>query len=1049
MLTRQRNTNRLASAIAATLIAASPAALAQSTSGSVFGQAAAGETVVIESSQTGFHREIAVAADGTYRMPALPPGDYRVTLRHADGTTVVREGIAVSAGTGTAVNFVAAAADETIGEVIVTGVRVVNPIDVSSVESVTILSAEMLEKIPVARDLTSAALLAPGTVRGDVAFADGNLASFGGASVAENAYYVNGFNITNSFRNLNFSKIPFEAIAEQQVKTGGYGAEFGRSLGGVVSQTTKRGTNTFQSGSSLYFTPGSLRAKTRNANHSNPLEPSSSGPCVPSTPRKRRPSGPATSGRAVRSSRTSCLPLRWSVTASTKRNGGATSHSATTPNDSTETPQWLLKLDWNINDSNTFELTAFSDEQETTSKVFLNTLGQADRLGLIGTQYEENGGQNYVGKWTSYITDNFTVSALYGHGEFSRGVHLQTASGLRVAYSGNLSEPASGCPVIVDGRPAARRAATGTFASTCNITATLPNAGAIDRQDAGDTRDQARIDAEWQLGAHVLRFGYDLDDYESLAGTSTEGGRTWSYSTTASGQDRVREQIFMQGSTVEVKQRAFYVEDNWNITDSFLFSAGLRWDSFENINGQGETYVDIKNQFGPRLGFSWDVQGDSSLKVYGNAGRYALPLTSSVAVRGASASLFTRQNFTFTGVDPVTGAPTGLTSLGPAIFLNAETGEPKDARTIASKNLDPMYQDEFILGAQMAITQHQNVGARAIYRELKAAIDDNCDYAPIAAAGEAAGLDPDDFLLPSSGFPYCRMFNPGEDAIFLTDFTGDGTLTETTIDADLLSPKARRTYKALELFWDGTWDRDVHPGVVHAGVQQGQHGRRRQVRHRSGRHEHHPGLRLQGAGGRLVRLSAERSPSRVEALRQLLVQRRAGGRYESARSVGAAEELPRRPVPVQRWHPSVRLCVLPLWNDASRRSRWSLGGGTARDSGSTPLDLVGRSEPRLHTALGRRTDREGGCLQLVQQAGDHRRAGRCRKCIHWYAIGRLSRAASVPGTALLPVLGPVRLLVVRLPSERTGDFLYGRRKAAVFLCEVSTLVRTPQRVALP
>ena len=208
-------------------------------------------------------------------------------------------------------------------------------------------------------------------------------------------------------------------------------------------------------------------------------------------------------------------------------------------------------------------------------------------------------------------------------------------------------------------RPLAERS-PGAYASTCNITATLPNLGAIERQDAGDTRDQARIDAEWQLGAHLLRFGYDLDDYESVAGTSIEGGRTWRYSTTLLAtrrQDIVREQIVNQGSTVEVKQRAFYVEDNWNITDTFLFSAGLRWDSFENINGQGETYVEIENQFGPRLGFSWDVKGDSSLKVYGNAGRYALPLTPSVAVRGASASLFTRQNFNFTGVDPVTGAP--------------------------------------------------------------------------------------------------------------------------------------------------------------------------------------------------------------------------------------------------------------------------------------------------------------------------------------------------------------------------------------------------------
>ena len=195
------------------------------------------------------------------------------------------------------------------------------------------------------------------------------------------------------------------------------------------------------------------------------------------------------------------------------------------------------------------------------------------------------------------------------------------------------------------------------------------------------------------------------------------------------------------------------------------------------------------------------------MKVYGNAGRYALPLTPSVAVRGASASLFTRQNFNFTGVDPVTGAPTGLTPRAPLAYINGEFGEPKNAKTIASTNLDPMYQDEYILGGQLALTDHQNVGARAIYRELKAALDDNCDYAPILEAGEAAGLDPDLFVLPGGGFPYCRMFNPGNDAVFLTDFYDDGTLTETKIDGDLLSPKARRSYKALELFWDGTWDR--------------------------------------------------------------------------------------------------------------------------------------------------------------------------------------------------------------------------------------------------
>lgn len=43
----------------------------------------------------------------------------------------------------------------------------INAIDVSSVESTTILTAEQIARIPVARNITNVALLAPGSVRGD------------------------------------------------------------------------------------------------------------------------------------------------------------------------------------------------------------------------------------------------------------------------------------------------------------------------------------------------------------------------------------------------------------------------------------------------------------------------------------------------------------------------------------------------------------------------------------------------------------------------------------------------------------------------------------------------------------------------------------------------------------------------------------------------------------------------------------------------------------------------------------------------------------------
>ena len=105
-----------------------------------------------------------------------------------------------------------------------------------------------------------------------------------------------------------------------------------------------------------------------------------------------------------------------------------------------------------------------------------------------------------------------------------------------------------------------------------------------------------------------------------------------------------------------------------------------------------------------------------------------------------------------------------------------------------------------------------------MFRELKAAIDDNCDYTAVLnspdsgftydpahhwwydAQGNAANL-------PNEGFPYCRMFNPGEDAIFVTDFLGDGNKREVHVPGELLSPKAKRTYQALEVFFEGSWDK--------------------------------------------------------------------------------------------------------------------------------------------------------------------------------------------------------------------------------------------------
>ncbi|HEY0309798.1 MAG TPA: TonB-dependent receptor [Luteimonas sp.] len=831
MASKQLATSLKRSALTAALgLCFAGGAYAQSNAaGAITGSADPGDTITITNASRGFSRTVTVGADGNYRFSALPTGEYEIS-ENGGAPRTVRVNVGVAAN----IDFVSGGDATTLGTVTVVGSNVINPIDVSSVESTTILTAEQINRIPVARNTTAVALLAPGTVRGDAAF--GNLASFGGASVAENQYYINGFNVTNTFRNLNFGSIPFEGVAEQQVKTGGYGAEFGRSLGGVVNQITKRGSNEFHAGGNVYWEPESLREEVANTYYSNPLTPNDFGNLRQDNSHDTQDAWNANlwAGGALVKDRLFYYGLISYSNTENETYGSV--QSVTNTSARTKAPNWLLKLDWNINDNNILEFTAFSDKRETKTNNYHNTPGEFDRFDYSGYDVAEQGGENYILKYTGYLTDTFTLSALYGRSEFSRSTYVVGADGTRAEYDGTFTVPTPGvaptdnCSVVIDSRPAYRTNVSGIY-SGCSV-----SNGTLQDVNSGDERQQFRVDGEWQLGDHLVRFGYDADEYESRAGAAREGGYQWTYLTSTNGTpsdtsddfDVARLQYTSQGALVKVKQHAYYIEDSWNITDNFIAYLGGRWDTFENINGQGETYVKINNQFGPRLGFSWDVFGDSTFKVFGNAGRYALPLTPSVAVRGASASLFTREDFvpedgTFFIIDPETGAPLNAVSRGNFRFINAETGGPKVADTIASKNLKPMYQDEYILGFQKQLTDNFSMGIRGIYRDLKAAIDDNCDYAAVLdGEGSPFHYDPevgfwiDDngeypalpFIDPlNTGFPYCRMMNPGEDAVFLTDFYGDGNLTEVHVPGELMSPKAKRTYSALEFFFDGRWDK--------------------------------------------------------------------------------------------------------------------------------------------------------------------------------------------------------------------------------------------------
>lgn len=136
----------------------------------------------------------------------------------------------------------------------------------------------------------------------------------------------------------------------------------------------------------------------------------------------------------------------------------------------------------------------------------------------------------------------------------------------------------------------------------------------------------------------------------------------------------------------EAKQRAYYIEDKWQVTDNLLLSLGLRKDEFTNYTPFGDPYIEIDNAWAPRLGFSWDVNGDSSLKVFGNLGRYYLGLPLS-AVSLFTPATITDTYYTYSGIN-ADGTPILAQQLGSAVSANSRFGRIADVRTAVAKDIE-------------------------------------------------------------------------------------------------------------------------------------------------------------------------------------------------------------------------------------------------------------------------------------------------------------------------------------------------------------------------
>src|SRR5580704_10460357 len=148
-----------------------------------------------------------------------------------------------------------------------------NAIDTTSTSIGANIDDSLMKNVPVGRNIASVMAMAPGVADSDGAGTSNP--SINGASGLENEYVINGANVTDpGFGGFGtYSRvygslgngINFDFIQEVQVQTGGFEAQYGEALGGIVNVVTKSGTNQFHGDIFGYFQPEQFEATRTNA----------------------------------------------------------------------------------------------------------------------------------------------------------------------------------------------------------------------------------------------------------------------------------------------------------------------------------------------------------------------------------------------------------------------------------------------------------------------------------------------------------------------------------------------------------------------------------------------------------------------------------------------------------------------------------------------------------------------------------------------------------------------------------------------------------------
>jgi outer membrane receptor protein involved in Fe transport len=684
---------------------------------------------------------------GLFRFPILPPGVYTVSARlpgfKPAEETNLRVGLGETAWLPITMMLSAKAEVEISGEAPV--------IDTASTRIGASLTGQAVSSLPLGRNFASVA----NTVGG--AGSDAGGLTLYGASGLENQYIIDGLNTTGVRYGNQGKSLNIEFVQDVEVRTGGYEAEFGQVLGANINVVTKSGGNEFHGGVFGYYDSGTLASADQHAADRDAVAQGQF------TLPRRYDLGLDLGGYVLKDrlwffgaynrvasdqeySRVESVTYYTPATFTTNLKDGT---------DTTRTNLFSGKLTYRASPGHSFTLSVFGDP--STSDGRNGEIGP-DSAALISVR---GGGTDVSARWDGLFGSQFLVQAQYGYHEEKNRQSSGFADQLAIAQL---------------------RRGTG-------VVQFLPGSGPPELDDENYRRNVYKLSGTAFLGAHEVKAGVNFENMNSTRAVRFGGGgEIIQFLARGSGAFQFAQHSFFVRSPPNcivlsdgtlgdfgfvdpttcygwepvnsfsgnptARNLSLFAQDSWKVLPNLTVNAGLRYDDQRLLDAAGDARIKLTGQWSPRLGAVWDPIKNGRSKVFASYGRFYQVLPQDLQVLSLGTQTYANiYNLTIDRLDPV--ADPRVIPLAPTLF------DPFFAYIYGGDYVPPdlkgMYQDEFILGAEVEAVKGWSIGVKGIYKSLGRTIEDRCDvYDPRANIQD---------LVPSTALSTCTLMNVGEGAL--------------------------------------------------------------------------------------------------------------------------------------------------------------------------------------------------------------------------------------------------------------------------------------------